>query len=300
MLDFNLLSKDVRAKKQKEIERIKSYAPKHSDSTRGQKISEKKASINFFSRFFKKSQPKAPVVAASPAASAQSILQTPKETPPPPPPQVPVSPLKPVVAPEVMKAPQPVKKTAPTPAQAELKLQPAQIKRASDGIILPDISSIIQKNIEKPISQIPATSTGKAAPPIRRKPSVPPPPPIKKIEVMPSFGKRADSVPAPKPKPKVSVMPQKTIAKPAPSVWVMAAAGILSLGFAASFVAGSFFVLNRWVLALEKVKETYEERSRSVEKIIQNVGQYARESDDLAQKTQILYEILKAESKNEN
>jgi len=72
------------------------------------------------------------------------------------------------------------------------------------------------------------------------------------------------------------------------------------VAFAASFIAGSFFVLNRWVMALEKVKTTYEERSLAVEKIIKNTDQYSQESDDLAQKTQILYEVFKSENKSEN
>ncbi|HLA25635.1 MAG TPA: hypothetical protein VJ028_00550, partial [Patescibacteria group bacterium] len=206
------------------------------------------------------------------------------------PPQVPPSPLKPI----------------PIPILIQPKPAAPIIKKASDGIILPDISSIVQKNIEKPAEPI--------APIVQRQPAVPPPPPIKKIEVMPSFEKKAlpvpidkinigaakEALPEPKPKPQVSVMPQKEIIKPAPSIWVVAGAGILSLVFAASFIAGSFFVLNRWVMALEKVKATYEERSRSVEKIIKNADQYAQESDDLAQKTQILYEIFKAENKSEN
>ena len=120
--------------------------------------------------------------------------------------------------------------------------------------------------------------------------------PVDKINI----GAAKEAVLALKPKPQAAVMPQKEIIKPAPSVWVAAGAGILSLAFAASFIAGSFFVLNRWVMALEKVKTTYEERSLAVEKIIKNTDQYAQESDDLAQKTQILYEIFKAENKSEN
>jgi len=292
MQDINLLSKNVRAKKEKEIERIRTAAPRLANQTRGQKVSGKFFSINFFSRFFKRSVSKPSPEDA--AIAAQSLLQTPKEVLPLAPPQVPPSPLKPMPVPEVMKAQLPQKPPAPI------------IKKASDGIILPDISSIVQKNIEKPAEPI--------APIVQRQPAVPPPPPIKKIEVMPSFEKKAlpvpidkinigaakEALPEPKPKPQVSVMPQKEIIKPAPSVWVVVGAGILSLVFAASFIAGSFFVLNRWVMALEKVKATYEERSRSVEKIIKNADQYAQESDDLAQKTQILYEIFKAENKSEN
>lgn len=304
MLDVNLLSKNVRAKKEKEIERIRTAAPKSADHTKGQKVAGKFSSINFFSRFFKRSAPKPSPEDA--AIAAQSLLQTPKEALPPAPPQVPPSPLKPIPVPEVMKVPSPQKAPAPISVPAQPKLAPVVIKKASDGIILPDISSIIQKNIEKPAEP--------TVPIAQRQPAIPPPPPIKKIEVMPSFEKKAPSAPidkinigaakeatpAPKPKPQVTVMPQKEIIKPAPSVLVMAVAGILSLGFAASFIAGSFFVLNRWVLALEKVEATYEERSRSVEKKIENVDQYAQESDNLAQKTQILYEIFKAENKSEN
>lgn len=304
MLDVNLLSKNVRAKKEKEIERIRTAAPKSADHTKGQKVAGKFASINFFSRFFKRSVSKASPEDA--AIAAQSLLQTPKEALPPAPPQVPPSPLKPMPVPEVMKAPSPQIAPAPVSAPIQPKPAPVAIKKASDGIILPDILSIVQKNIEKPAEPV--------VPIVQRKPIVPPPPPIKKIEVMPSFEKKAtpasidkinigaakEAAPAPKSKPRVTVMPQKEIIKPAPSVWVVAGAGILSLVFAVSFVAGSFFVLNRWVLALEKVKATYEERSRSVEKIIENVDQYARESDDLAQKTQILYEIFKSGDKSEN
>ena len=293
MQDINLLSKNVRAKKEKEIERIRTAAPRLADQTKGQKVSGKFFSINFFSRFFKRSVSKPSPEDA--AIAAQSLLQTPKEVLPLAPPQVPPSPLKPMPVPEVMKAQLPQKPPAPI------------IKKASDGIILPDISSIVQKNIEK-----------EKSPPLepitQRKPVVLPPPPVKKIEVMPSFEKKAlpvpidkinigaakEALPEPKPKPQVSVMPQKEIIKPAPSVWVAAGAGILSLAFAASFIAGSFFVLNRWVSAFEKVEATYEERSRSVEKIIKNADQYAQESDDLAQKTQILYEIFESENKSEN
>lgn len=296
MLDVNLLSKNVRAKKDKEIERIIMAAPNLADQTKGLKTAGKPASINFFSRFFKKSAPK-PAVQDAPVA-AQSILQTPKEALPPAPPQVLPSPLKPIPVPEVMKIQPPQK--PPTPVPVQPKPAPEVIKKPSDGIILPDISSIVQKSVEKPVEPI-----------VPKKPSVPPPPPVKKIEVTPSFEKKAPSVlidkinigtakeALPAPKPQAAAMPQKEI-RPAPSVWVVAGAGILSLGFAASFVAGSFFALNRWVSAFEKVKTTYEEQSRSVEKIIENVDQYARESDDLAQKTQILYEIFKAENKSEN
>ena len=304
MQDVNLLSKNVRAKKEKEIERIRTAAPKIADHSKGQKVAGKFSSINFFSRFFKRSAPKPSPEDA--AIAAQSLLQTPKEVLPPAPPQAPPSPLKPMPVPETMKAQLPQKPPAPIPVPAQPKPAPVVIKKASDGIILPDISSIIQKNIEKPAEPI--------APIAQRQPAVPPPPPIKKIEVMPSFEKKAPPVPIdkinigaakearpePKPKPQVSVMPQKEIIKPAPSVWVAAGAGILSLAFAASFIAGSFFVLNRWVMALEKVKTTYEERSLAVEKIIKNTDQYSQESDDLAQKTQILYEIFKSENKSEN
>ena len=305
MQDINLLSKNVRAKKEKEIERIRTAAPRLANQTRGQKVSGKFFSINFFSRFFKRSVSK-----PSPedeAIAAQSLLQTPKEVLPLAPPQVPPSPLKPMPVPEVMKIQLPQK--TPAPALAPVQPKPAApiIKKASDGIILPDISSIVQKNIEK--EKLPPLE-----PITQRKPVVLPPPPVKKVEVMPSFEKKAlpvpidkinigaakEALPEPKPKPQVSVMPQKEIIKPAPSIWVVAGAGILSLVFSASFIAGSFFVLNRWVMALEKVKATYEERSRSVEKIIKNADQYAQESDDLAQKTQILYEIFKAENKSEN
>ena len=131
---------------------------------------------------------------------------------------------------------------------------------------------------------------------------------------MPSFEKKApiDSVNKvnigaeknqkpvlPKTDPAVSVMPQKSIKAP-PSVLWIGLSGVLTIAFAASIAVGSFLVLNRWVSAFEKVEATYEERSRSVEKIIKNVDQYAQESDDLAQKTQILYEIFKSENKSEN
>lgn len=304
MLDINLLSKNVRAKKEKEIERIRTAAPKSADHTKGQKVAGKFASINFFSRFFKRSAPKPSPEDA--AIAAQSLLQTPKEALPPAPPQVPPSPLKPMPVPEVMKVPSQQLTPAPAPVPIQPKPAPVVIKKASDGIILPDISSIIQKNIEKPAEP--------TVPIAQRQPAIPPPPPIKKIEVMPSFEKKAppvlidkinigaakEALPATKMKPQVTVMPQKELIKPAPSVWVMAVAGILSLVFAVSFVAGSFFVLNRWVLALEKVKADYEGRTQAVEKIIKNVDQYARESDNLAQKTQILYEIFKSENKSEN
>ena len=305
MQDINLLSKNVRAKKEKEIERIRTAAPRLADQTKGQKVSGKFFSINFFSRFFKRSVPKPSPEDA--AIAAQSLLQTPKEALPPTPPQIPPSPLKPMPVPEVMKIQLPQK--TPAPALAPVQPKPAApiIKKASDGIILPDISSIVQKNIEK--EKLPPLE-----PITQRKPVVLPPPPVKKVEVMPSFEKKApidsankvnigaakEAVLAPKPKTQVTVMPQKEIIKPAPSIWVVAGAGILSLVFATSFIAGSFFVLNRWVMALEKVKATYEERSQSVEKIIKNVDQYAQESDDLAQKTQILYEIFKSENKSEN
>lgn len=299
MLDVNLLSKSVRAKKEKEIERIIMDAPKLADQTKGLKAVKKPASINFFSRFFKKSAPK-PAVQDAPVA-AQSILQTPKEVLPPAPPQVPPSPLKPIPVPEVMKVQPPQKPPAPAPVQP--KPAPAAIKKPSDGIILPDISSIVQKNVEIPAEPIIPTA--------QRKPAIPPLPPIKKIEVTPLVEKKSLPVPAdkinigttkeaaPAPKPQAAVIQQKEI-RPAPSVWGIAAAGVLSLVFAASFIAGSFFALNRWVSALEKVEATYEERSRSVEEIIKNVGQYAQESDDLAQKTQILYEIFKSGDKSEN
>lgn len=301
MLDVNLLSKNVRAKKEKEIERIIMAAPKLADQTKGLKAVKKPASINFFSRFFKKSAPK-PAVQDAPVA-AQSILQTPKEVLPPAPPQIPPSPLKPMPVPEVMKVQPPQKPPAPIPVPMQPKPAPAAIKKPSDGIILPDISSIVQKNIEIPAEPI--------AP---KKSVIPPLPPVKKIEVTPLIEKKSppvpvdkinigttkEALPAPKPKPQAAAIQQKEIIKPAPSILVAVGAGILSLVFAASFIAGSFFALNRWVSALEKVEATYEERSRSVEKIIKNVDQYAQESDDLAQKTQILYEIFKAENKSEN
>ena len=289
MQDVNLLSKNVRAKKEKEIERIRTAAPKIADHSKGQKVAGKFSSINFFSRFFKKSAPKP--LSENATIADQSILQTPKEVLPPASPQVPPSPLKPI----------------PIPILIQPKPASPIIKKASDGIILPDISSIVQKNIEKSAEPIASIA--------QRQPMVSPPPPIKKIEVMPSFAektpvnlpnnvnigaeKKVEPV-LPKTEPTVTAMPQKEIIKPAPSVRVVAGAGILSLVFAASFIAGSFFVLNRWVMALEKVKATYEERSRSVEKIIKNVDQYAQESNDLAQKTQILYEIFKSENKSEN
>ena len=305
MQDINLLSKNVRAKKEKEIERIRTAAPRLANQTRGQKVSGKFFSINFFSRFFKRSASKPSPEDA--AIAAQSLLQTPKEALPPAPPQIPPSPLKPMPVPEVMKIQLPQKPPAPALVPVQPKPAAPIIKKASDGIILPDISSIVQKNIEK--EKLPPLE-----PITQRKPVVLPPPPVKKVEVMPSFEKKApidsankvnigaakEAAPAPKPKTQVTVMPQKEIIKPAPSIRVVAGAGILSLVFSASFIAGSFFVLNRWVMALEKVKATYEERSRSVEKIIKNADQYAQESDDLAQKTQILYEIFKAENKSEN
>mgnify|MGYP001578504586 CR=1 FL=1 len=303
MLDINLLSKNVRAKKEKEIERIRTAAPRLADQTKGQKVAGKFSSINFFSRFFKRSAPKPSPEDA--AIAAQFLLQTPKEALPQAPPQVPPSPLKPMPVPEVMKVSSPQKSPNTISAPAQPKPAPIVIKKASDGIILPDISSIIQKNIEKPAEP--------TVPIAQRQPIVPPPPPIKKIEVMPSFEKKASPTPIdkisigaakeaglPKPKPQVTVMPQRVIAKPVPSIFRMATAGILSIAFAASFITGSFFVLNRWVLALEKVKADYEGRTQAVEKIIENADQYAQESDNLAQKTQILYEIFKSGDKNEN
>src|SRR3989344_6534368 len=202
MQDINLLSKNVRAKKEKEIERIRTAAPRLANQTRGQKVSGKFFSINFFSRFFKRSVSKPSPEDA--AIAAPSLLQTPKEVLPLAPPQVPPSPLKPMPVPEVMKAQLQQKPPAPI------------IKKASDGIILPDISSIVQKNIEKPAEPI--------APIAQRQPAVSPPPPIKKIEVMPSFAektpvnlpnnvnigaeKKVEPV-LPKTEPTVTAMPQK-------------------------------------------------------------------------------------------
>ena len=299
MLDINLSSKNVRAKKKKKLSA--SGRPLRGLPTRQRGKVAKFSSINFFSRFFKRSAPPSPRM----RQCGPILLQTPKEALPPAPPQVPPSPLKPMPVPEVMKVPSPQKPTTPIPVPTQPRPVPVVIKKASDGIILPDISSIIQKNIEKPAEP--------TVPIAQRQPIVPPPPPIKKIEVMPSLEKKASPTPIdkisigaakeaglPKPKPQVTVMPQRVIAKPVPSIFRTATAGILSIAFAASFITGSFFVLNRWVLALEKVKATYEDRSRSVEKIIKNVDQYGQESDDLAQKTQILYEIFKTENKSEN
>lgn len=298
MLDVNLLPKNIRAKKQKEIERVKANSPRSAESALGEKITGKTPTVNFFSRFFGKISYKSPLQEKPVSAN---ILQTPpKQTPPAPPPEVTPYPLNPRPISEILTKP-----VAP-------KIQTPAIQKGSDkGIVLPDISSIIQTMPTHPQSFSQAVKIPSV--PQIKKPVIPPPPlAIKNKEsfaisekIPEESSKDAKKISIGRivsdekeKKPEILVMPAPSAPIRQFSLIALSTAGALTIIFAASFVVGSFFVFQRWVSALEVVKNAYQARSESLDKNSLKVNKDVQEASALMQKSQILLRVYQSQEKD--
>lgn len=295
MLDINLLPKNVRAKKQKEVARIKARAPKSTGIERGQKVSNKILSVNFFGRMWER-MARSKKTDDAVVSGAKPLLQTPPaETAPTPPPNIPAYPLKPV--PIIDRMPNVDQTTEESALKQPEKIAP---KGSTDGVVIPELSNLIQtvekeKTTPAKPQQIPIPR--QPVSPKRDEPTVAPPIP-KKIVLKPSDDQRqSSSITLPETaipsigeqQAQVTVMPKREAPAEASSPLKVAIAGILVVLFSASIMGGSYAVFHRLTSALEHVQSAYQDRLQSISQILAAVNDPVNEARAAMKESQILY-----------
>ncbi|HLC99499.1 MAG TPA: hypothetical protein VJC11_00885 [Patescibacteria group bacterium] len=305
MLDINLLPKNVRSKKQKEVARIKARAPKSVDIERGQKVNSKILSVNFFGRMWERMS-RTKKTDKSVVSGVKPLLQTPPSvTNPSPPPNIGPYPLKPM----------PIIDRMPDTAKMVEKPAPQQPKaitfaRVADGVVIPELSNLIQTIEKEKITPAKLKQVPKPLQPVspkRDEPTVAPPIP-KKIVLKPSDDQRqSSSITLPETaipsvaglQPNVTVMPKKVATALIGSPFRFAAAGTLVVLFSASLMGGSYAVFHRLTSALEHVQKTYQDRLQSTSQILGAVNDPVNEVQAAMKESQILYSTYQRWDQNE-
>lgn len=290
MFDINLLPKDVRAKKQKEVARIKASAPKGVSLEKGQKIHTKIVSVNFFGKMWERLARKKKPIQESIIAE-KSVLQTPRaEALPPAPPEIPPYPLRPV---QVMPM-------TPVEKKPEEKAATRTPPRAEDGVVLPDISSLIQSTEKEKLTpptlrHVPDPARVEPTPP-PTKPVVIPPPQITKARPRPEVLPESPSVILPPSAPlggelkqAMAVMPRHPTVKLPTSPLMAGVGGLLVLLAAGSFLGGSYAILQRFVGDLERVQTAYQTRVESARQVLQDVSTPVKEMETISKESSLLY-----------